>query len=152
MRSAQDTDFSRLGMDREGPSNQSSERVAWAAQVKRRPQRKCPRDRRAAQVLGGNASHQRCGAVCYHLEDRHTSSPVRNRDTQNASCDAIEGHFQMLMARFREKSHATRLPIIFPVRWLPSWRSSEGVQGTRLNPSPSSIMAKRPDARFTRWR
>jgi len=32
----------------------------------------------------------------------------------------------------------------------PSWRSNDGVQGTRLNPSPSSIMAKRPDARMTR--
>jgi hypothetical protein len=35
---------------------------------------------------------------------------------------------------------------------LPSWRSNEGVQGTRLNPSPSSIIAKRPEARSKRCR
>src|ERR1700730_5004470 len=58
----------------------------------------------------------------------------------------------MLGPRLRPKLHS-----ILPGRAMPetSWprcRSTDGVQGTRLKPSPSSIMANRPEAKFNRCR
>ena len=54
---------------------------------------------------------------------------------------------------FRPKLHSIPPPgDITPETCFPSSRSSDGDQGTRLKPRPSSIMAKRPDARFSLWR
>jgi hypothetical protein len=58
---------------------------------------------------------------------------------------------QMPSPRFRPKLQSTPpARDITPATCLPSCCSKAGRQGTNWNPSPSSIMANRPDASVTR--
>jgi hypothetical protein len=123
-----------------------------------RPSTTCPwHDQRRSQVLIMTLSRPHSGLaftrfgkwpMFFALRDAYLS-----RSAGLSEESTSEPLRQIVSPCLRPKLHSMEaVERTIPETCLPSWRSNEGVQGTRLNPSPSSIIAKRPEARSSRCR
>jgi hypothetical protein len=89
---------------------------------------------------------------CPGAHTRNVSS-WRNRITLPMAAFRVTPASYMPSPRLRPKLQSTLPPgVITPLTCLPSCSSNAGRQGTSWKPSPSSIIAKRPDASVTRCR